>query len=331
MQTTTEEIAAMTTSDGLQVVLGTGPAGATLVDELVARGHRVRSVDRRGEAPLPDGVERVTADLTDAEQARRAAAGAAVVYHCVNVPYHRQVELMPGIGEAILAAAGSAGARLVVLDTLYPYGTADGEHITEETEWAATSRKGRMRAQLDARYLQAHRDGEVPVVAGRSADFYGPGVLNSTLAGAAFPAALTGEPVLTMGDIDLPHSYTYIRDVARGLATLGESPGGDGRVWHLPTVPARSTRAVLDLVAAHVGRPLTTHNLDRAEPYGPFDATFMGEYAEMFYQHTTAQNMVSAAFEQRFGATPTPLDDGIAATVAWYREFLSASAGAADD
>ncbi len=314
----------MTRTHELHVVLGTGPAGLTLTDELARRGHRVRSVDRRGETQLPEGVEPVTADLADAGQAAEAAGGATVLYHCVNVPYHLQVELMPGIGEAILGAARAADARLVVLDTLYPYGAADGERITEATPWAATSRKGRLRAALDERYLQANRDGEVRVVAGRSADFYGPGVLNSTLAGATFPAALHGDEVLTLGDIDLPHSYTYIRDVARGLATLGERPEGDGRIWHLPTVPARSTREVLGLVAEAVGRPLATHNLDHAQAYGPFGETFMTEYAEMFYQHTTPQNMVSAAFEAQFDVHPTPLRDGIAATVAWYRELLAA-------
>ena len=314
----------MTQTDELHVVLGTGPAGRTLIDELVRRGHRVRSVTRRGDVELLDGVQRVTADVADAEQAAAAANGASVLYHCVNVAYHQQVELMPGIGEAILGAARATDARLVVLDTLYPYGPTDGEHITESTPWAATSRKGRLRAALDERYLQAHRDGEARVVAGRSADFYGPGVLNSTLAGATFPAALNGQPVLTFGDIDLPHSYTYIADVARGLATLGEQPDGDGRVWHLPTVLARTTREVLDLVASAIGRPIEIDNLDHAEPYGPFDATFMAEYEEMFYQHTTPQNMVSAAFEERFDVHPTPLGDGIAATVAWYRELVAA-------
>jgi hypothetical protein len=74
----------------------------------------------------------------------------------------------------------------------------DGEHITEDAPWAATSRKGRLRAELDRRYLEAHEQGRVRVVAGRSADFYGPAVLNSTLGGAVFPAALTGEPALTV-------------------------------------------------------------------------------------------------------------------------------------
>lgn len=305
----------------LHVVLGSGPAGSTLVDELVHRGHRVRSVDRSAATELPPGVERAAGDMSDPNAAIEATRGAGVIYHCINVPYHLQVDLMPGIGEAILAAAAEHGARLVVLDTLYPYGTAHGEHITEGTPWAATSRKGRMRAGLDRRYLEAHADGRARVVAGRSADFYGPRVLNSTLGGATFPAALSGEPVLTFGDIDLPHSYSFIGDVARGLATLGEQPDADGRVWHLPTVPARSTREVLDMVAAAVGRPLQTENLDRAAAAGPFDETFMAEYDEMFYQHTTPQNMVSNAFENAFDVHPTPLGDGIAATVAWYRQL----------
>jgi nucleoside-diphosphate-sugar epimerase len=229
---------------------------------------------------------------------------------------------MPGIADAILAAAQAADARLVVLDTLYPYGPVTEGRITEATPWAATSDKGRMRAELDRRYLDAHAAGRVRVVAGRSADFYGPGVLNSTLGGATFPPALSGEPVLTLGDIDLPHSYTYIGDVARGLATLGEHPDGDGRVWHLPTVPARTTREVLDLIADAAGRPLQIDNLDEPRPYGPFDATMMAEYAEMFYQHTTPVDMDSGAFESAFDVAPTPLEEGIPATVEWYRGLM---------
>lgn len=105
----------------LHVVLGSGPAGSTLVDELTARGHRVRSVDRSGRPSETPGVEKLAADLTDPVAAEQATAGAAVIYHCVNVAYHLQVEVMPKIADAVLSAARAAGARLVVLDTLYPY------------------------------------------------------------------------------------------------------------------------------------------------------------------------------------------------------------------
>ena len=125
----------------LHVVLGSGPAGTALAAELADRGRGVRLVDRRGEGPAPDGVERFAADLSDADRARAAVAGAGVVYHAVNVPYELQVEVMPRIQRAIVSAVEAEGARLVVLDTLYPYGETGGRAMTEETPWAATSAK----------------------------------------------------------------------------------------------------------------------------------------------------------------------------------------------
>lgn len=43
----------MTTAPDLHVVFGTGPVGTTLVDELLARGKRVRLVNRGGKTPEP--------------------------------------------------------------------------------------------------------------------------------------------------------------------------------------------------------------------------------------------------------------------------------------
>ncbi|RKF28528.1 NAD-dependent epimerase/dehydratase family protein [Micromonospora globbae] len=306
----------------MHVVLGTGPAGTTLAEHLIDIGHRVRTVSRTGEPVVP-GATAVAADLTDPAQATAAVAGARVVYHCANVAYAQQVEVMPRIQRAVLAGAAAAGARLVVLDTLYPYGPTGGAVMTEQTPWRAVSRKGRMRADLDAAYLAAHRDGLLPVVMGRSADFFGPRVFNSSLGGAVFPAALAGGTVLALGDIDLPHSYSYLPDVAAGLARLGADPAADGRVWHLPTAPARSTREVHRLIAQEVGHPLTVEVLDAPRPWGPFDESFMREYAELFYQYEEAQVMDSSAYEAHFGVRPTPLPEAVAATVDWFRAALA--------
>ncbi|WP_327371478.1 NAD-dependent epimerase/dehydratase family protein [Streptomyces sp. NBC_01217] len=313
----------MTEVRDLQAVLGAGPAGTALAVELARRGHPVRLVDRTGGGPAIEGVERYAADVSTADGARAAVRGAAVVYHCVNVGYHLQVEVMPRIQEAVLAAAEAVGARLVVLDTLYPYGETHGAVMTEDTPWNATTRKGRMRAELDARYLAAHEGGRLPVVLGRSADFVGPGVLNSTLGGAVFPAALTGGEVPAFGDIDLPHSYTYIGDVAAGLATLGENPDGDGRVWHLPTAPALTTRQIFAMMEERTGRPLNLTVVGEPRPFGPFDEVFMAEYAEMFYQHTEAQIVDSSAIEKAYGLAPNSLSTNLDSTLAWYGELLA--------
>ncbi|MFC4333753.1 NAD-dependent epimerase/dehydratase family protein [Salininema proteolyticum] len=316
------------TETPLHTVLGAGPAGTALAAELARRNLRVRHVSR-GEIPATDErIETRRADLSTPEAAVAATEGASVVYHAVNVPYHLQTTVLPGIAEAILTAASRNGARLIVLDTLYPYGEADGEAITERTPWAATSRKGRLRADLDRRYLEAHRDGTARVALGRAADFFGPGVVNSTLGGGFFPGAISGGPALGFGDLTLPHSYSYIGDVARGLATLGADPSGDGRVWHLPANPALPTAAVHALVEEITGRRLEVEALTEPVPRGPFDERLMAEYAEMFYQHRIPQNMVSADFEEAFGAAPTPWREALSATVDWYRSVLERRDGA---
>ncbi|MFI6470981.1 NAD-dependent epimerase/dehydratase family protein [Streptomyces sp. NPDC050516] len=311
------------TESNLHVVLGAGPAGTALATELAHRGHPVRLVDRSGTGPEIAGVDRLKGDVASAEGAAAAVRGAGVVYHCVNVAYQLQVEVMPRIQEAVLGAVEAQGARLVVLDTLYPYGETHGEVMTEDTPWRATAHKGRMRAELDDKYLAAHREARASVVLGRSADFVGPGVFNSTLGAAVFPGALTGGEVLTLGDIDLPHSYTDIRAVAAGLATLGESPHGDGRVWHLPTASALTTREVLGMIEDRVGRPLKIVTLDEPRPFGPFDQVFMDAYAEMFYQHTEPQIVSSGAFEAAFRTAPIAMADTLDATLTWYRGLLA--------
>jgi len=71
----------------LHVIFGTGPVGLTLADELLARGKKVRIVSRSGKAVAPAGVEVRAADATDPDAVTELCRGAAVAYHCMNVPY----------------------------------------------------------------------------------------------------------------------------------------------------------------------------------------------------------------------------------------------------
>jgi hypothetical protein len=123
-----------------------------------------------------------------------------------------------------------------------------------------------------------------------------PGVINSSLGGVVFPAAITGGQVPALGDVDRLHSYTFIRDVAARLATLGEQPEGDGRVWHLPTAEAVTTRRVHRMIEARGRRPLDVFAFQEPRPFGPLDEVFMREYAELFYQYFEDQVMDSSAF-----------------------------------
>lgn len=305
----------------MHVIFGTGPAGTTLAELLHAQGKQVRCINRSGKATVTSGMDVVAGDVLDVEQVRSLCAGATVVYHCANVPYPQQVELIPRFQANIIDGVARANAKLIVLDTLYMYGETHGEPMTEATPYAATTRKGRMRAQVAQKYLAAHQAGMVQVALGRSADFFGPRVLNSALGDRVFPAVFANKPVQLLGNLDLPHSYTYIEDVARGLATLGARPESLGRAWLLPVAPPVTQREIVQLIEQEVRHPIRIQRLPKLaiQAIGLFDAN-MHEFVEMFYQYTETQIVVSDEFVQTFGWFATPLDVAIRATVDWYRQ-----------
>jgi nucleoside-diphosphate-sugar epimerase len=225
----------------------------------------------------------------------------------------------------MIESAAAAGAKLVVIDTLYLYGETHGQPMTEATSYAATSRKGRLRAELTWGYLQAHRTGKVHVTIGRAADFFGPRVFNSSLGQYVFPAVLSGQPALTLGNIDLPHSYSYMPDIAKGLAVLGEHEEALGREWHLPVPPIITTREILQHIGKELGlgqlpQIFTVSTIEQARAANVFDETFAREYEELFYQYTEPQIVDSSAIEQAFGLQATPWEESLRNTIRWYQE-----------
>jgi len=140
-----------------------------------------RVQNRSGKAELPSGISIMAGDVLDVEQVRSLCGRAAVVYHCANVPYPQQVELIPRFQANIMDGAACVNAKLIVLDTLYVYGETYGKPMTESTPYAATTHKGRMHAQVAEKYLSAHQAGTVQVALDRSADFFGPRVLTLPL------------------------------------------------------------------------------------------------------------------------------------------------------
>ena len=87
-----------------------------------------------------------------------------------------------------------------------------------------------------------------------------------------------------------------------------------------------STEEIHEIVSGLLGQSLTVEIMTGPVVREPFDEVFMSEYAEMFYQHRIPQNMVSSAFEREFGIAPTPLAEGLAVTLDWYRAFLGLAA-----
>jgi nucleoside-diphosphate-sugar epimerase len=304
----------------LHVILGAGQIGARVADLLLARGHRVRVVRKGPAGDLRPLVEQVSGDVTDLGFAERATRGAAVVYDCMNPPYHRWPELLLPIARGALHGAAKAGARLVALDCLYMYGRPT-ERLHEGSPLAPCSKKGALRVALAEERLGAFRRGEVRVAIGRASDFFGPDLPFSAWNSRFFERIAAGKPGECMGDPDMPHSYTYAPDVARALVKLGERDEALGHVWHLPTPAAESTRVLAGRVGRALGVRVEVARVPRLvlRAVGLF-SPFMREVAEMAYQWDVPFVIDDSRFRAAFGQEPTPIDEAVAATAAWARE-----------
>lgn len=320
------------TKRSLHVILGAGQVGSRLAMHLAERGHRVRIVQRGAGKPQA-GVEHVRGDITDLAFAESAARGASVVYDCMNPAYHQWPTHLLPIGRGALHGAKMAGAKLVALDCLYMYGRPNGA-MREDSPLAPCSKKGVLRVELANMRLDAHRRGDVAVAIARASDFFGPNLPYSAWSSRFFERVYAGRAGECMGDPDMPHSYTYVEDIVRSLAALGESATSGarafGRVWHIPTAKAESTRALANRLGDALGLPIKMKRVPKIllRTAGLFDP-FMREVVEMTYQWEMPYVLDSSRFESELRITPTPVEDAVHATAAWARATFGGNRAAA--
>lgn len=305
----------------LHVVFGaTGGIGRAVVEELVRRGRRVRAVSRDG--ARVDGAEPMAADASQPDAATAAAAGAAVVYHCVNPGYTQWPELLPPVSRSILQAAEAAGAKLVYADNLYAYGPVEGP-LREDLAAAATGRKGRTRVAVADEMLAAQRAGRVRVAIGRASDYYGLNGANSNAGEPVFGRAVAGKRPAWNGRLDQPHTLHFLPDLARGLVALADHRRADGDLWHLPAAPPLTAQQFFDLVFEAAGRPTPARAQTLSPPMLAIAGIFsplMRELRETAYQFREPFVIDSSKFERAFGHfDATPHREAIDHTVRWFR------------
>jgi nucleoside-diphosphate-sugar epimerase len=307
--------------DSLHVVLGAGPLGRATAVALLADRRRVRMVNRSGrlEEP-PAGAEIVAADLYRADAVRDVAQGAVSLYMAAQPGYTEWAEKFPPLIDSILTGLEGSGTRLIMGDNLYMYGAVAGP-LHEALPNAATTRKGRVRAAMSDALLEAHRSGRVPVAIARGSDFYGPWVLGSSVGERVFRPALAGKAAQFTGDLDAPHTVTYIGDFGRTLALLGSRDEALGAIWHVPNDrPQITPREFAALIFAELGVPPRVSTMGRTMMrLGGLFIPEARESVEMMYQFERPFVVESSKISSAFAMAPTPMEEAVRETLAWYR------------
>lgn len=293
------------------VIIGAGPVGRAVATVLAERGVEVLLASRSGQGPELAGTRRVAVDAGDPDALSRLANGAQVLYNCVNPPrYDAWAELWPPVAAALLTAAERTGAVLAVTGNLYPYGPVEGSMV-EGMPDAAPGKKARIRAQMTADALAAHRAGRIRTVEVRGSDYVGAPLGDNAHVPRVIPAALQGRTVRVIGDPHQPHTWTDVHDMGRALVATATTESALGRVWHAPSNPPRTQAQAVNDVLASVGRPPVT-----VKAYPRWVLRGLGsmngqirELQETEYQFTRPYVMDSSAITRELGLAPTPWDE----------------------
>lgn len=298
----------------LHIVVGAGPVGWTVAQQLADLGHSVRILTRSGSGPDHPSIERRRVDI-ESDDLQAEFDGAHAIYLCTHVAYEDKVwrEKLPKMEQRVLDAA--AGTVVVFPEGLYSYGPIDGP-IREDAPRNATHRKLGVRTML----LAARDAHSTPTVSVAASDFYGPRVLTSHMGDRVVPNVLNGKSIRVIANADLPHSFTYMPDFAAALITAGSRRDLWNTVLHAPTAPAVSQRRMIELFAdaAHVQAPTVgTIPAWCVRALGVVPGP-LRELGDTLYQFAKPYQLDSSRSEAVLGLRPTPLAEGTAATVAWW-------------
>lgn len=297
------------------VVLGAGPVGRAVAEQLAARGDRVRVITRSGSGPQHELIERVAADATDADALAPLVDGAAALYNCASPRYDRWATEWPPLAAAVLEVARRTGAVLAITSNIYAYGLVDGP-ITEQTPFAPNTVKGRVRAAIWRDALAAHEAGEAVVTEVRGSEYIGPHA-QAQFDDRVLARLVAGKPISITADPTCAHTWTYTGDVARLLITVAADPRAHGRAWHVPSGPPRTATAVAaDLCRIAGVDPVKVGRVPTwALPLIGLVIPPARGLREMASMHGRPFTVDSSLAQATFALEPTPWDEVLQATV----------------
>ncbi|WP_246141851.1 NAD-dependent epimerase/dehydratase family protein [Phaeodactylibacter luteus] len=230
--------------------------------------------------------------------------------------------ISPPLQDAIIKLAAASKAKFIAAENVYMYGNTHGQPMTEENPYNPCSKKGAVRAEMTKTVFDAHHRGEIRAATVRGSDFWGPWEpINGAM---LFKAALQRKTLNMLGDLNQPHTFTYVKDFGRALAIAGTQDSALGQTWHVPSGQPYSQNQLTELISKELGYPLKNRASGKMvlSVLGLFNKAAK-EMVEMLYEFNEPFILDATAMEQTFGLQPTPMQQRIRETLQWAKTSLS--------
>lgn len=301
---------------------GAGFIGSHLVDQLRAKGCKVRVLDNLVNGQLDNISHHTSSDfdfikgsVTDPGDVERALQGVDVVFHlaCLGVrhsiahPFENHRVNAEGTLLLLDAAFRAGISRFVHCSSSEVYGTARFVPMTEDhptlpcTVYGASKLAGEAYARA---YFRTHG---FPVVVIRPFNTFGPRSHHEGDAGEMIPKsiirALSGKEILIFGDGLQTRDFTYVEDTARGLIAAAECDGMIGQTLNIGSNFEISIKELADRLLSMIGNSSASISFTPDRP---------GDVGRLYAD--------SSKFRELSGWQPaTGFDVGIKETITYFR------------
>ncbi len=314
---------------------GAGFVGSHLAEAFVARGDEVTALDTGSQAKVRHllghpGFHLVVDSVMNAEILDGLAAKADLIYHLAGVvgvehyvadPYHVLNVNVNGT-QHVLRAAYKHGRRIVFSSTSEVYGRnpdvpwgEDADRVLGSTSidrWCYSTSKA-----ASEHFCLAYRRLGLPVTILRYFNVYGPR-LDKLDVGRVITIflgqLLRGEPLTVIGDGTQTRCFTYIDDAIRATIAAGLVREAEGQVLNIGTNQETSIRRLAELMIELGGGRSTLRFVPQERVYGNSYEDVPRRIPDVTRMHRTLGVLAR-----------TPLEEGLARTIAWFR---GAKAGA---
>jgi len=311
---------------------GAGYIGSNLVDALLAMGHAATVLDNLSTGSMANiqhllGHERfrfVNDSILNEELVDRLVAEVDQVFHLAAVAGVKYVVDDPLHGirtnvagtETVLNQARRHWKRIVIASSSEVYGKNPNLPWSEEDDcvigptsvsrWSYALSKS-----IDEHCALAHARDGFPVSIVRYFNSYGPRIAPNgygSVVARFIGQAISGQPITVHGDGRQSRCFTYIDDTVRGTILAGTVPEAVGQVFNIGANRETTITELAELIRDLVGSDSEIVGVPYRHAYG-----------DRFEDTRRRVPAVSRAAEVLGFRAETSLEDGLQATISWFR------------
>jgi nucleoside-diphosphate-sugar epimerase len=297
---------------------GTEFMGRRIVEKLVDRGDEVAVLHRRATHDLGPRVRNLQADRADLPVVARLIADGR--YDAVfDLAYDWRTGTPAAHVEAAARACSPELHRYVFMSSIAAY--APGLEHREDDPLVPDDFPNPYavhKATAERALVRMHAETGFPAVTVRPPFVHGP---RQPFYREAFfwDRLLDGRPIVLPDGGDRPMPWVYVDDVADACVRAAEVPPAAGEAFNLGHVERTTQRTFIETLARIAGVeprlvPVSREAIHAAGGQLIGDRLYFGEYLDL-----PPMSSVLGKAPRVLSVTPTPLEDGLGASFAWYQ------------